>query len=124
MNRNQAYIPAALLGEVRLRPLLDKPFLATIRFQILVGLLFTLTAFLFRDRWHFLGDGGMWLSTFELFAANPDHGQVPWIDSPFTGQGLQYMPFSETLSAFFRFQFFRLAHLHRPTGRPPRGSPP
>jgi hypothetical protein len=27
----------------RLRPLLDKPFLATIRFQILVGLVFTLT---------------------------------------------------------------------------------
>lgn len=94
-----------------LEPLLEKPFLTTSRFQMLFGLLFALAVFILRDRQHLLGDGGMWFSTFELFAANPEQGEVPWIDSPFTEPGLQYMPFSEPFSTLIRFQFFRLAHL-------------
>ncbi|MFT7694455.1 MAG: hypothetical protein ACI8P2_003087 [Candidatus Latescibacterota bacterium] len=93
-----------------IEPLLHRPFLTSARFQILIALLFTVAAFLFRDRQHFLGDGGMWMSTFELFANNPEQGKVLWIDNLFEGQGLQYMPFSEAFSTLIRFQVFRLAH--------------
>jgi len=91
-------------------PLLHRPFFTSTRFHLLLALLFTLAAFFLRDRQHFLGDGGMWMSTFELFANNPDQGKVLWVDNLFEGQGLQYMPFSEAFSTLIRFQLFRLAH--------------